>query len=70
MSNTFKIGDIVSLAKWDATVSERFVFGEGRITKLKESRSHSGVVATIESASRRVMTGVVISWLIHVEVPK
>jgi hypothetical protein len=63
----FRIGDIVSLEKWDATNPARYAFGEGRITALKECRSQSGVVATIESASRRVMTGIDIAWLLHAE---
>ena len=63
----YKIGDIVSLKKWDVTEPPWKAFGEGRITALKECRSQSGVVATIESASRRVMTGMDIAWLTHVE---
>jgi len=70
MNHRFSIGDIVSLEKWDVTNPPGYAFGEGRITALSEGRSQSGVVATIESASRRVMTGMDIAWLTLVEVAK
>ena len=67
-SRLLKVGDLVSLVKWDQTNPPGYAFGEGRITSLSEGRSQSGIVANIKSATNRVMTGMDIAWLIKVEV--
>ena len=66
-SKLLKVGDIVSLAKWDATNPPGYAFGNGCIIALRKCRSQSGIVADIKTATNRVMTGLDVAWLTKVE---
>lgn len=59
----YKLYDVVTLERWDATEPHSKRFGEGKIIKLTKGRSQSGIVADIQNRSGRVLRGMDIAWL-------
>ncbi len=58
-----KVGDYVTLEKWDATVPPYNRLGRCRIIALNPARSQSGILADVKNVAGKVYQGLDIAWL-------
>ena len=61
-----KVGDIVSLERWDATEPPKKRLGECRVTAIRNEQSQSGVVADVVNSRGVAHKGLDIAWLMPI----
>ena len=59
----WRIGDVVSMCRWDATVPASDALGACTIVDLYPARSQSGMLATVRTLRGWEVCGLDVAWL-------